>query len=302
MAQRTLAPLAAVLGLLAATWAEASPAARLAAEGTGGAPDLAPRAAPAPVASTVAILVLSGEEAGIPLSEMYARARGVIEAHTALNVAALDVLGLAERDAAIRDCAGNAACFASKVRAQAASIGLLLTVSVDRLDEGLLLGFRLVDVRSEEQIGASGDEIPVGMSLVGALEQQLPEVFPRSIWDQIAAVSIETEPANAEVTVAGRSCVSPCELARLVPGVHEVTVRKEGYLQWSGAVELAAGRTTVVRAVLEAPKGSFVASPLFWGVLGAVVAGAVAASYLALQPEGPVESLCIARRIEDCGF
>src|SRR5688572_14572077 len=70
-------------------------------------------AQPPPRAQTVAILILSGEEAGIPLSEVYGNARKAIEENTALVVAPLDVLALEEREAAVRECAGKAACFAS---------------------------------------------------------------------------------------------------------------------------------------------------------------------------------------------
>src|SRR5262249_49975511 len=161
----------------------------------------------------IAVLLISGEEIGVAISEIYSNARSVIEANTALNVAPLDVISLDERAAAIRQCAGKGACFAERVKASASAsnVGLLLTVSADRIEDGYLLGFRLVEVETAKDIGAAGDEVPTGMSLLGAMEQQLPGVFPKEVWGQIASVAVDSDPPNAEVTIGSRSCVSPCE-------------------------------------------------------------------------------------------
>jgi hypothetical protein len=298
------AGLLSVVGLLVSvTGAGAVPGTASAADPSAGptAPELELAGASAAGTNpTLAILVLTSEEAEVPLSEIYTRVRAVIEAHTAVNVAPLDLLGLAEREAAIRDCAGRGACFASRVRASASNVGLLLTISIDRLDEGLLLGLRLVDVRSEREIGASGDELPVGMSLSGALEQQLPEVFPRSIWDQVAALVVTTEPSNAEVSIAGRSCASPCELARLMPGTYELTARKAGHLPWQQLVTLVAQRPVTVKAALEEQAASLSDSPLFWGALGLSAIGAGLASFFLLRPANEVVTLCVTNDPSSC--
>ncbi|MCK6552824.1 PEGA domain-containing protein [Myxococcota bacterium] len=258
--------------------------------------DLSARAVPR--ARTVAILVLSGEEIGVPLSQIYSDARSVIEAHTALTVAPLDVISLDERAAVVRECAGRGACFAQKVResATASNVSLLLTVSADRLDEGFLLGFRLVDVDTSRDVGAAGDEVPAGMSMLGAMEQQLPGVFPASIWDQISTVQVETTPANAEVTVGGRACASPCELTRMAPGGYEVTVRKAGFAPWTGSVTLDPRETSKVTATLEPleTSGGVLSSWVFWAAVGAVVVGGTAAAVVLAQPSDRVVSICIA--------
>jgi PEGA domain-containing protein len=249
---------------------------------------------------TVAILIISGEEIGVPLSEIYSNARRVIESSTALTVAPLDVISREERTEAIQKCAGDGACFAGKFRAIAANVGLLLTVSADRLDEGFLLGFRLVDVETQKEIGAAGDEIPVGMSMIGAMENQLPSVFPASIWGQIATVSIESDPPGAEISVGGRSCVSPCELARMVPGRYDITIRKAGYAPYQGTVTLAAKDTAKVSQALKVPDSSIVASPLFWGIIAAVVVVGGAISFIALRPSDRTVNICIADRQSLC--
>jgi hypothetical protein len=265
-------------------------------------PDLSARAVPR--ARTVAILVLSGEEIGVPLSEIYANARSVIEGHTALTVAPLDVISLDERAAVVRECAGRGACFAHKVResASASNVGLLLTVSADRLEDGFLLGFRLVDVETSKDIGAAGDEVPTGMSMLGAMEQQLPSVFPSSVWGQIATVQVESTPTNAEVTVGGRSCVSPCELTRMMPGAYDVTVKKGGHAPWSSTVNLTAGETAKVQAALQLQEGSggITSSWIFWTAIGAAVVGGAAVAVLATRPNDRVVTVCIAATRDQC--
>jgi hypothetical protein len=251
--------------------------------------------APPPRPRTVAILILSGEEAGIPLSEVYGNARKAIEENTALVVAPLDVIALEEREAAIRECAGKAACFASKVRASATTqVDLLLTVSLDRLDEGTLLGFRLVDVGSEEEIGTAGDEVPVGMSMLGAMERQLPDVFTSRVWGQIANLSITTQPDGAEVSVAGRSCVSPCELTRIVPGRYDVAIKKAGFEPWAGSVTLNAKETAKIEQVLVEPPAGIASNPFFWGGIAAVVVAAGIGAFFLARPKDRIVSICIA--------
>ncbi len=259
------------------------------------------QAAAPPRVETVAILILSGDESGIPLSEVYSGARNAIEEHTAINVAPFDEIRLAVRDAAVRECAGKAACFARKVRGGTAS--LLLTVSVDSLGdgEGLLLGLRLVDIESEQQIGAAGDEIPAGMSLRGAMEQQLPEVFPRSVWNQIGELLIRTTPTNAEVMVAGRSCASPCDLKRLIPGTYEVTIRKSGYLDWKGSTTVVAQKSVTLDRTLLEPEGGIASSPWFWGGIGLAAIGAGVAALLVVRADDQLVNVCIARDPTVCG-
>lgn len=257
-------------------------------------------AQPPPRVRTVAILILSGEESGIPLSEVYGNARKAIEENSALVVAPLDVLALEEREAAIRECAGKAACFASKVRANATTqVDLLLTVSLDRIDEGTLLGFRLVDVGSEEEIGTAGNEVPAGMSLLGAMERQLPEVFPRSVWGQISNLTVNTQPEGAEVTVAGRSCVSPCELTRIVPGTYDIAIKKSGYEPWSGQVTLNPKETAKIDQILLEPPAGITSSPFFWGGIAAVVVAAGVGAFFLFKPDSRIVRICVA---EDRGL
>jgi hypothetical protein len=252
------------------------------------------------LAKQVVILFLSGEEIGLQLPEIYANARRVIESNTALNVAALDIISLDERTKWRKDCAGKGDCFASKVREAQSNAGLLLTVSADRLDEGYLLGFRLVDVETSKEIGAAGDEVPVGMSMLGAMEHQLPSVFPPWIWGQVATLQIESEPQGAEVNVAGRSCVSPCELTRMPPGKYDIAVRKTGYLPYQGAVTLNAKETTKVSQALKEPDSSIFASPIFWIVTGVVVVAGGVAAAVALRPTDRVVNVCIAAQQSLC--
>lgn len=273
----------------------------LLAEGpASGSPELEARLQAAPQAKTLAILILSGDEAGLALSETYSEARKVIEAHTAISVAPLDQIGVTDRETAIRSCAGKADCYVQRLSNTLAGISLLLTISVDRLEDGMLLGLRLVDVASKQEIGASGDEVPAGMSVSGAMEQQLATVFPGSTWDQIAEVSVTTEPPNAEVNVGGRSCASPCTLNRMVPGTYEVSINKEGFLPWKGNVTLVAKQNQAVSAVLQEPPAGLVSSPLFWGLVAAAAVGTGVAIFFLAQPSERVVRICIAEDPANC--
>ncbi|MCB9655906.1 MAG: PEGA domain-containing protein [Deltaproteobacteria bacterium] len=249
---------------------------------------------------TVAILVLSGDETGVPISEIYSAARRALELNTAYVVAPLDVIGIAEREDAIRVCAGRAACFAEKVRANSSGVDVLLTTSVDALDTGLLLGVRLVDVREGKELGATGDEIPAGMSLLGAMERQLATVVPPSVWGNIAQIEIETIPPNVEVIVGARACASPCELTRMIPGTYPVTLRKGGYITWTGELTLERKKTEHLSRTLVEPETSILESPVLWAGVGVVVVATAVTSFFLLRSNSQTVSLCIARDASLC--
>jgi hypothetical protein len=251
-------------------------------------------------AGTLVVLILTDSETGLSNSEVYADMRKVLEANTTLDVMPLDRLSLATREGAIRECAGKAACFARKVVEAGLSVDLLLTLSADKLDEGLLLGFRLVDVKNRTELGASGEEVPVGMTFLGAVEKQFARLFPENIWGQVSDAVIETEPPEAEVHLGERSCVSPCRLSRLKPGVYRVEVLKNDYLPWQGEVRLEVNQATTVRAELVQPESeSLWSNPWFWGIGGAVLVGGAVAAAVLLSSSGDPE-ICVAPSADLC--
>lgn len=247
----------------------------------------------------VSILILSGKQAGLALSGVYAASRRAIERHTALRVTPFDALVLAERQAALRTCAGQASCFVRKVH-DLAGADYLLAVSIDRLEGGLLLGLRLVEVRTEREVGAYGDEIAAGGSLLDVMERALSEVFPASIWGHVGGVVVRTEPSNAEVYVGGRSCVSPCTLERLAPGPYPVAVRKSGFEPWQGSVAVTPGQAVFLRAKLVESSGGFLSNPWLWTGVVAVAVAATVTSVVALGAGGDPLTVCIAPRRAGC--
>ena len=261
--------------------------------------DELPRPTPAP--RTVAILILTSEKAGFNLSEVYGATRRPLERHTALRVEPLEAIGLQERQAAIRECAGDAGCFVRRLRAARDDVDLLLAVSVDRPDRELLLGLRLIDTRRRRQIGATGDEVPIGMSLEGVLEERLPDVVPATVWDRIASVRIASRPDSAEASIAGQSCVTPCFFDRLAPGSYELTVRKAGQTPKTRWVLLESGRTADIEIALENPSSSSVfESPWFWTAVGAVLVAGGVGGYLLLQDQEREGIVCFASDPADC--
>jgi hypothetical protein len=278
--------------------------------GTPGAlPDAVAPAAPAPggEADQVLIFVLPSA-AGLSVSDAYDAARAAIEANTTLTVLPQDVFSPSAREAVAADfkrCAGNSQCFAGKV-AEAGIPNvektLLLTISAGRLEEGALLGLRLVSMRSKSDVSSPvGEEIAGGVNLTRAIKDYVERVFPTTIWRQIASLNIEVDAEGASVDITNpkgppRSCVSPsCKLTRLRPDTYEVSVSKVGYKRWTGKTTLQAGDNASVKVALQQEESGFVGSGVFWGIVAAaVVGGAVGGYFLFRQTEGPV-TVCIAR-------
>ncbi len=253
-----------------------------------------------PSPETLAVLILSGPTSGYPLSDIYAATREVLERSTALRVAPLEAIGLDERQAAIRECAGDAACFVRRLRATRDDMHWLLAVSLDRPGEELLLGLRLIDTRTERQVGATGGEVPTGMALGAALGRLLPEVVPPSVWGQVSSLEIRSEPSAAEAQVAGRICVTPCSFDRVPPGRYQLRLRKAGRVDETREVSLVAGRAEQVSVRLAAPESSFWASPWLWAVVGVGVAGVVAGAYALGQEREPEQLVCFSRDRRAC--
>lgn len=251
-------------------------------------------------AETIAVLILSTAASGYPLSEVYAAVRGPLERHTALQVAPLETIGIEERDVAIRECAGDASCFVRRLRAARDGVDLLLTVSVDRPSDSVLLGLRLIDTRQETEVGATGDEIPIGTALERAFERRLAEVVPRSMWGQVAALYVESDLGSAEASIGGRSCVTPCLIERLWPGAHEVVVRAPGLFPWRETVELEPGQTTRVSVGLRAPEPPLYERPWFWVAVGAGLVAGIVGGYFLLQPSEREVVVCFARDPSSC--
>jgi len=251
---------------------------------------------------TIAIIILSGDKVGLPLSDVYSSARQVLEQRTALRILPLDVLGMSGRKAAIRACAGNPSCFAQRVRTAVADVDLLLTIALNQINDRLLMALRLVDIPSEQAIGASAEEVPVGMSVAGGMEQQLARVLPSSIWEQVGRLEVTSRPTNAEVAVGAFNCASPCVLRRLVPGTYPVSVRMPDFESWQRTVTIHAKGTAHANAVL-IPRDdgeSIVSSPLFWGAVGLVAVGAGVLTFFLAQPKDPQLDVCIATMPEQC--
>ncbi|MFO0723735.1 MAG: PEGA domain-containing protein [Myxococcota bacterium] len=251
------------------------------------------------LARSVAIFVVSGEQVGTPISELYAAARRGIEADTALEVAPFEVFPPSMREESIRRCAGDGGCFARAVRDAGVDVDLLLLVSADRLGEGILLGLRLVDLHKkageDANIAAVGEQLPEGVSLLRAMKDYLEPVFPKALWGQVASLKIEVDQANAEVLVGQKTCVSPCRFDRLLPGDYDVLVRKKGYQDYKKSVSLQSRHDETLTVSLTEESGSIFASPFFWGATGAVVAAAAVTTVLIVTSNSGPFVICIAK-------
>jgi hypothetical protein len=254
-------------------------------------------------ARSVAIFILSGEEVGTPISELYGAARRGIETETALDVAPFEVFPAELRENAIRQCAGDGGCFAERTRQAGVDVDLLLLVSANRIGDGVLLGLRLVDLRitqGKPDIAAIGEQLPEGASLLRAMKDYLGSVFPPNIWGQVANLRVEPDQENAEVLVGPRACVSPCKIERMTPGTYDVVIRKSGYQEWRGSVTLKPRQDEVVTAALIAEEGGVISSPFFWGAVGLGAAAIAVGAILLFRPADGPFTICIAQSEDQC--
>jgi hypothetical protein len=252
---------------------------------------------------SVAVFVLSGEALGTPISELYAAARRGIEAETALEVAPFEVFPAELRENAIRQCAGDGACFAERTRQAGVDADLLLLVSASRSGEGVLLGLRLVDLRvtaGKPDIAAIGEQIPEGASVLRAMKDYLGSVFPPEIWGQVASLKVEVDQENAEVLVGSRACVSPCKIDRMPAGSYDVLIRKSGFQDWRGSVALRPRQDEVVTATLVAEPSSLTSSPLFWIATGVGAAALAVGAVFLFRPSSDNFTVCIAPSEDLC--
>lgn len=252
-------------------------------------------------AKSIAILVLSTEAAGYQLSEVHDAVRTSIERHTDLTVRSMDVF----RDsAAIRACAGDGRCFARIARTSGGQVDLLLTLSLDALGQGGLLGIRLLDVRAtgddSPNIASLGEELPAGLSLLRAIDGYLARVFPGPMWGVVGGLTIEADRPSAEVLIDNQTCVTPCARTRMREGAYTVLVKKKGYLPWRDTVTVESGRTVAVVAELVAEDAPLWHSPWFWGGVGAGAVAVGTVIFFVARPDPGPGTICIADVASKC--
>ncbi len=292
--------------LLVPSLAYAHPGSIFRADAEAAPPNLAARpAAGEQKAQSIFILVLSGGEVAAP-DALDDAARQEIESNTALQVAARDSFSNDLRTKTVSQCAGDPKCFATQLRTAGVDVDLILTISATQIGENSLLGLRLVDAdkagggMNVKDIATFGEELAGGASPVRATKEFTKNVFPPTIWGQIASVVVEVDQASAEVLVGLSQCVSPCKLDRMLPGRYPVVVKKSGYVNWTGEVALAAKATETLKVTMVEEETPLTSSPWFWGAIGLGVAAAgTAAVVLATADKGPVV-VCIARDISQC--
>ncbi|MBI2378885.1 MAG: PEGA domain-containing protein [Deltaproteobacteria bacterium] len=292
--------------LLVPSLAYAHPGSPLLADAESPPPNLAARpAASETKVQSVFILVLSGGEVAAP-DALDDAARQEIESNTALALAPRDSFSNDLRTQTVSKCAGDPKCFANALRTAGVDVDLILTISATNVGEGTLLGLRLIDAdkgqggQNVKDIATFGEELPSGSSPVRATKEFTKNVFPPTIWGQIASVVVEVDQPSAEVLVGASQCVSPCKLDRMLPGRYPVVVKKSGFVNWTGDVSLAAKGTETLKVSMIEEETPLTSSPWFWGAIGlGVAAVGTAAIVLATANDGPVV-VCIARDITQC--
>jgi hypothetical protein len=241
-------------------------------------------------ARSIGILILAAEDARLPISELYAAARGALEAETSLEVAPLDVF--AESQADLRSCAGDGRCFAARIRDSGVELDLLLTLSAGRIKSTTLLGFRLIDLGTKTDLGATGAEL--GGSLGDVMRAELARIVPPGLWGQVGSLLVEVEPAGAEVQLGPRSCVAPCRIERLKPDRYEIAAKHPGFLLGRATAVVTAHQRASVRVDLEPEPEAWYTSPWIWAAAGGLVAGGTAAGVVLGRSRRPPDTFCLS--------
>lgn len=252
---------------------------------------------------TLGILVLTPESFELGAGELYQAARKTIEAETVLSVAAFDLFSESVRQGAIRRCAGDAKCFLSQFEQSGVPVDLLLTISVARLEDRLLLGLRLIRANPATELAAGGGEIAWDLPLARVMDTELARIMPRELWGQISFVEARTEPQGAVVRIGGRSCTTPCRIDRLAPGAQDVVVEKAGYTAHQARIDAPAKKGAQLEAkliALPAQDEQLYESPLFWGAAGVLILGSVTAIALLTRGEPEMDLVCINGDLSAC--
>ena len=249
--------------------------------------------------AAMAIVVLTSESANLLRSEVYEVGQRVLKKHTSLEVLAA-ITEVSE--AALRRCAGRAACFVQQLDLQGDELKFLLTLSVDQPDDSLVLGLRLINIRTSRQIGAAAQEVPAGMSLDKALEESLARVIPPAYWDQIGSLHVRASVTGAQVLLQEKRCRAPCGFEQLLPGRYEVKVESNDYKPWSQVVHITPGQHLSMEAHLKTASSSVFKRPWFWLVVAGVAAAGAAGGWLIASGSGGTQEVCFARGSDDCSF
>lgn len=186
--------------------------------------------------------------------------------------------------------------------------GLAATQESDGL-EGLRLGIQLVeegnDAAAIETLEASAIQVEAEQAAPSVIEPE-PGAAPDS--EFTAALTITTQPTGATVYVAGHpGGETPVEISGLRPGNHRVTIVRDGYVNNSRIVALAANQNELLDITLTpGTRGSVAAESQEdaaedaaeggggWWKWAALAGGGGAAAYLLLpQNQPPVAGLRI---------
>jgi hypothetical protein len=240
-----------------------------------------------PLPRSIAILVRVGADVDEAPSAVVAAARRAVEQHTALTLADEDLWSEALEARVVAPCAGDARCYARRLRESGADVELLLVVTAERVDATSVVGLRLVDVGGEER-GVQGAALPAGASVAAWVEGHVEAVFPAFLWDRVGRLSVEVEPAGAELRLGDRSCLAPCVFERLPPGQHTLRVAHPGHLPLGESVIVEPSGTTrrSLRLVPAPARTDWGAVALWGGVAAGVVAAVVVVAVVVAGP-GP---------------
>lgn len=256
----------------------------------------APTAASAAEApERIAVLWLMDEPSPFTLSEGLSLVSKELQTHTRLRMLAPEAVPV-DLDA-LRTCRGDGGCYARRIaRAVPAEYGLVLVSTP--LQEQVVLGIRVLDLRYRMELGRYGDAVPAER-LVAAVQGGLQRAFPPDLYGT-AELWVEAEGSNVSLEVDGTPCRLPCRRAGLAPGPHQAAALRAGEVVERRTVDLHPGERSQVRlsAPEPQPARSVWSSPWLWTGIGAGVALAVTSAVLVASSGG--QTTCIRTTSQTC--
>ena len=183
---------------------------------------------------------------------------------------------------AVATCGVDAACLGQVASKTGADLGLAIVVLPS--GEGLLLTVRTFDA-SGGTFQPIVSEAKDAVTLIRELQQAVLTACQRADHRVYARALVSVTPAAALVSVDQRP-IQPGSVL-VSPGRHVFRALHDGYQPGSSEIEIDRGETIAIDLRLIEEEGSFLSSPVTWGVVGGVVVVAGVVTVLAVALSGP---------------
>lgn len=185
---------------------------------------------------------------------------------------------------AVATCGVDAACLGQVASDTGADLGLAIVVLPS--GDGLLLTVRTFDT-SGGKFAPIVSEAKDDSTLIDEVKKAVLTACQRADHEVYARAMVRVTPPGAMLSVDQRPIQPGAVL--VTPGRHVFRALHDGYEPGAFEVEIQRGETATVDLRLVEEEGSFLSSPVTWGVVGGAVVVAGVVTVLAVALSGPSE-------------